>query len=90
MFLLCSLFRRCVLRYVHGNDQRDSQAPIPTPDRWGIEFVCEYSILFGELRKTDDMRPNSLLNFVFFFSHYEPFMTREKWGILVQSRNMYD
>jgi hypothetical protein len=89
MFLLC-LFRRCALRYVHGNDPRDSRNPILTLDRWGIEFVCEYSILFGELRKTDAMRPYSLLNFVFFFSLLRPLHAKRKWGILVQSRNMYD
>ena len=45
--LMFLLFCRCAPRYVHGNDQRDRQAPVLTPNRWGIEFVCEYSILLG-------------------------------------------
>ena len=41
------LFRRCAPRYIHENDLRDSQASILNLDRWGIEFVCEYSTVYS-------------------------------------------
>jgi hypothetical protein len=47
MFFFLRLFRRSAPRYAHGNDQRDSQAP-----NLGIEFDCEYSILFGGYGKS--------------------------------------
>ena len=50
MFLLC-LFRRCALRYVHGNDQRDSRDPILTLDRWGIELFVRTVYSLGNYGK---------------------------------------
>ncbi len=83
------LARRSAPHYVYGLRLRDNQPQILTLDKWGIEFVCcEYSILFGNY---ENRRCATKLPSEFWFSpYYEPFMPKRKWGILEQSRDMYD
>jgi hypothetical protein len=64
MFLLC-LFRRCAPRYVHGNDQRDSQGPILR-----IEFVCLSTIYSSGTTE----------NFVFFSTTLRTLHAKRKIG----------
>jgi hypothetical protein len=65
MFLFFVLARRFAPHYVYGLRLRDNQPQIPTLDKWGIEFVVSTVYSLGAM-KTDVVRPNSLLNFVFF------------------------
>jgi hypothetical protein len=78
MFFSCACFVDAPLATSTGTT-RGTVRPEFQPSIDGeLMFVCEYSKLFGNYGKR------------VFFLNYEPFMPREKWGILVQSRNMYD
>jgi hypothetical protein len=90
-YLLISFFFpfvRCAHRYAHGDGLMDNQLVILALDQPAIELGYEYSILLGfNVKRT--LYGQFPFWYEFFLSTMNPTCKR-RWGILVQSRYMYD